>query len=390
MGRRRRWIDCLSDMGDNLVEFAAECTRCLRGVNATQLLIHANAVVRAKGNPLPLYQLAEVCRYHGRLDLWRRGVDLALQYPHISCEHRFHRASMKGLMGDWSAWTDFEARVFQPDSGMSTDAWSWRNRLWDGREDVSKKTVLVRDEGDFGESICMLRLVPRLLSRVGRIIIIQPPELVEFARYNSGQMVDVVPVDDATSVKADRYIWRLSLPYVTGGLPPFAPLTAPAPIPYLDREDETLHLGLCWACSDKAPDYKERSIPLDALTKLFTLPNITWHVLQVGPNAADANDYPVLCPPTVPLRTFADTANCVAALDGVITCDTAVADLAGSLGVLTFVLLRHYADWRWGLDDRTPWYPSLRLVRQSAPGEWNSVISDTRMRIAELTANRMP
>jgi ADP-heptose:LPS heptosyltransferase len=75
------------------------------------------------------------------------------------------------------------------------------------------------------------------------------------------------------------------------------------------------------------------------------------------------------------IADFADTAALVAALDLVITVDTAVAHLAGALGVETWVLLPHFPDWRWGVaGERTPWYPSLRLFRQPTFDAWAPVV----------------
>ena len=71
---------------------------------------------------------------------------------------------------------------------------------------------------------------------------------------------------------------------------------------------------------------------------------------------------------------FRDTAAIIETCDLVIACDTSVAHLAGALGAPCWVALKYVPDWRWFLDrDDTPWYPSLRLFRQPAPGDWDSV-----------------
>ncbi|HYN37821.1 MAG TPA: glycosyltransferase, partial [Rhodospirillales bacterium] len=76
------------------------------------------------------------------------------------------------------------------------------------------------------------------------------------------------------------------------------------------------------------------------------------------------------------LRDFADTAAAVCALDLVVTCDTAVAHLAGALGRPAWLLVPHVPEWRWLLDrDDSPWYPSLRLFRQRAPGDWRETVA---------------
>jgi hypothetical protein len=73
-------------------------------------------------------------------------------------------------------------------------------------------------------------------------------------------------------------------------------------------------------------------------------------------------------------RPFVESAAMIAALDLVITTDTSIAHLAGALGRPTWIALRHVPDWRWGpIGDRTPWYPTARLVRQSTKGDWDGV-----------------
>jgi ADP-heptose:LPS heptosyltransferase len=76
------------------------------------------------------------------------------------------------------------------------------------------------------------------------------------------------------------------------------------------------------------------------------------------------------------LRDFADTAAVVAQLDLVIAVDTAVAHLAGALGKPVWILLPFVPDWRWGLDrERTPWYGTARLFRQTRRGDWEGVLA---------------
>jgi len=92
---------------------------------------------------------------------------------------------------------------------------------------------------------------------------------------------------------------------------------------------------------------------------------------------------------TTELNDFADTAALVAALDLVITVDTAVAHLAGALGKPVWILNRFDACWRWllGRED-TPWYPTARLFRQSAPGDWDSVVGQVRTSLASSVWGR--
>jgi hypothetical protein len=90
------------------------------------------------------------------------------------------------------------------------------------------------------------------------------------------------------------------------------------------------------------------------------------------------------------VEDFADTAALIEGLDLVITVDTAVAHLAGALGKPVWVLSRYDGCWRWLMErDDSPWYPTLRLFRQAAPGDWDSVIARVSAKLAEVVAGRL-
>jgi ADP-heptose:LPS heptosyltransferase len=91
------------------------------------------------------------------------------------------------------------------------------------------------------------------------------------------------------------------------------------------------------------------------------------------------------------LRDFADTASVVAQLDLVISVDTSMAHLAGALARTTWVLLPFAPDWRWMLDrEDSPWYPTVRLFRQTAPGDWAAVVHRVRDALLEQVLAPLP
>jgi hypothetical protein len=176
----------------------------------------------------------------------------------------------------------------------------------------------------------------------------------------------------------------------------------PAPIPYIfAKDEEVLHwknrlaghiqqgtqgnkiakrVGLVWSGLMRTTNPlaakmdAERSIDFEYLRPLLDLPGIQWVSLQKGgeiPEGANLLDL------TADLNDWTDTAALVANLDLVISCDTAVAHLAASMGKPTWILSRYSGCWRW-LDHRTdsPWYPSVRLFHQSAPGDWAGVVGE--------------
>jgi hypothetical protein len=132
-----------------------------------------------------------------------------------------------------------------------------------------------------------------------------------------------------------------------------------------------LHVGLCWAAADTAHG-KTRSVRLSELEPLRSLPSAHFHSLQVGPDAGQSGQWVQ----RHALRSWDDTTSLLAALDIVVSVDTGVAHLAANVGKPVHLLLCPFEDPRWGTDDRTPWYPAMRLYRGNL-GEALKAISAT-------------
>jgi hypothetical protein len=135
---------------------------------------------------------------------------------------------------------------------------------------------------------------------------------------------------------------------------------------------------------------RRRSVRLAQLAPLAAVPGVTFVSLQKGDAATQAADPPAgmrLLDWTETLQDFADTADLVAALDLVISVDTAVAHLAGGLGVPVWLLSRYNGCWRW-LNHRaeSPWYPSMRLFHQPSRGDWGSVMQEVAACLAVRAA----
>ena len=132
------------------------------------------------------------------------------------------------------------------------------------------------------------------------------------------------------------------------------------------------NVGLAWAGNPAHSNDRRRSLPAAVLERILAVPDISFVNLQVGPRATEIG----LADLSPRLTDYAETAALIAALDLVVTVDTSVAHVAGALGKPAWVMLPYAPDWRWllGRDD-TPWYSSLRLFRQPAPGDWDAVIT---------------
>src|SRR5262249_39894065 len=139
-----------------------------------------------------------------------------------------------------------------------------------------------------------------------------------------------------------------------------------------------LKVGLAWAGNPSHQNDRNRSLALSALAPLFAVKGISFFGLQKDGRAgeiASAGLAERVVDLSSDLAAFADTAAAIASLDLVISVDTAVAHLAGGLAKPVWLLLPFVPDWRWllGRED-SPWYPAMRLYRQPARGDWQSVV----------------
>jgi hypothetical protein len=367
------------------IEFVEACRLAL--LNQCRIKGVAVCITNAEQdhkNPLPLYCLADACRRNGYPDLWEMGVKIAFERPHITHECVFYRARARLRLGDWSGWTDYEARHYRPGTvtlrrGYALDL-RWTALKWDGREDISSKSLLMVEEGGFGDSIQSLCFVPGLIVRANRVILAVKPELVTFVEYNFGHKAGVVVSGKDPEERFDRYVWSSSLPSLAPGLPKFEAMCAPNPAARPTGLTRPLRIGIAWAARET-----DRSVDDFALLEpLFAIPNTEWYNLQVGMRAADAAGESRLRLPGPTFASFADTADFAMGLDYVVSVDTALCHLAGRLGIPTFLLLKYSPDWRWGLLERTPWYPSVQLIRQSFPSDWPSAIQELARRLTLL------
>jgi ADP-heptose:LPS heptosyltransferase len=204
---------------------------------------------------------------------------------------------------------------------------------------------------------------------------------------------DIAQIRDAgaiTVAEFDTYLPLLSLPRVFGT----TPAAIPASVPYFDmaalrrRKDmsglphlapsDRPKVGVVWAGSLTHPHDRQRSCALRELLPLLRLPGIAFYSLQKGERRQELAELPseVHVQDLEPfLHDFGDLAVLLDQLDLVLTVDTAVAHLAGALGKPVWVLLSTVPDWRWGLEgEATPWYPTMRLFRQSWAGDWAEVM----------------
>ena len=212
--------------------FVAECTRTLQNDDA--LLSRVMAVARDAADPVPLYRLANLCRRRGQLDLWHRGVELAMELPHSTHEQIVRRAAAKLTRGEWVGWIDYEHRKLNPRFQVAPfeQHLHWTCPQWDGHGDSCYHTLLVIPEQGFGDVIQMLRFIPAVSGRASRVLFSVPDPLVSLVQHNYGQLVTVIPEGAPHGEPYDCYVSLMSL-LVRHMLPPTCgPQVHTSPNPY--------------------------------------------------------------------------------------------------------------------------------------------------------------
>ena len=239
--------------------------------------------------------------------------------------------------------------------------------VWDGR-DFHGQNVLVRCYHGLGDTIQFARYLPVLRPLVASLTIEVQPALMSLLATVPGPD-RLVPFQTRAPLPAcgcDLEIMELAHAL---RLPPE---DTPQP-PYLRCAPSLLPkgtIGICWQTGDWDP---ARAIPEVLMRHLLTVSGRSGRCVTIQPVPTTL---PVLNPHGAPVDIM-QTASLIAGVDLVITVDTLFAHLAGALNRPTWLLLKHDADWRW-MKDRSdsPWYPSMRIFRQPAPGDWQQVIAD--------------
>ncbi len=311
----------------------------------------------------------------GRLDEAEAQSRQALSLHPDSFMARHNLAALLLSRGQFDAesWSLYEGRLGLTAQARAIAAFP----RWAG-EDVAGRTILLHAEQGFGDTIQFARFAPLVAKRGARVILAVQAPLLRLLQGLDG--VDKVVAAGAPLPAFDVFCPLASLPGIfkttlesIPGRSPYLAATAES-LARFPRGREGLQVGLCWAGNPGFIHDRLRSIPASLLPNLRNCPGIAFHSLQKG------------APPVFPMQDrmadvtdFADTAAIIAGLDLVIAVDTAVAHLAAAMGKEVWLLSRKMGCWRW-LRDRTdsPWYPTIRIVRQSQENDWTDVIAEVR------------
>jgi len=311
-------------------------------------------------------------------------------------EAHYNAGLVRLRLGDFAVgWRDFEWRWRKPDwVGMRRE---FAAPLWLGEAPLAGKTILLLAEQGLGDTIHFVRYAPLIAALGAKVILGVQTPLKAIAATVPG--VSLVVGDGEAVPQVDFYCPMFSLPLACRT----ELATVPANIPYLQPCQERLakwrqslpangrlRVGLCWAGSSTHLNDRNRSIPLERFVRLLSVPNLDFISVQkdVNPTQAGLLRQHGVIQLGQECTDFADTAAVVAMLDLVVSVDTSVAHLAGAMGNAVALLLPFAADFRWLLDRTdSPWYPTMRLFRQAALGDWDDPLDRLRQEL-EAVARR--
>ena len=293
--------------------------------------------------------------------------------------------------GDYrQGWGEYQWRLKDPAASFGSDFFG--KKMWDGSP-LSGRTLLLRAEQGFGDAIQFFRYAQLLARRGEKVVLECRRELLPLFGTQGDGIVLFAAGDDPPPF--DTFAYLMSLPHLLGttleSIPPQSPPIKADPALSEKWRGETarqgrVRVGVVWAGSAGYKRDRYRSLPVRALAPLASLPGVALYNLQLGASPEELallGSEGTLCDLTPGLKDFADTAALIDNLDLVVSVDTAVAHLAAAMGKPVHLMLPFSCDWRWlcGRPD-SPWYPSVRLHRQEAMGEWEPVIAAIAREIA--------
>jgi tetratricopeptide (TPR) repeat protein/glycosyltransferase involved in cell wall biosynthesis len=266
--------------------------------------------------------------------------------------------------------------------------------IWQGQP-LENKTILLYSEQGFGDIIQFVRYAPFLKARGAKTVVGTFPNLTRLLKTADG--VDR-SVSNAFEKEFDFQIHLLSLPHLFGT----HEQNIPSKVPYfnidasdvdkfasiIDASEDHVHLGLIWKGDPNHPNDKNRSISFETLFPLLEVSGIRFYCFQKDCQK-DIEKVKNITDLSPHIQDFYDTAAAMMCMDAIISVDTAPAHLAGALGKPVYLLLPFVPDWRWMLDcSKSPWYPSMKLLRQEQSKTWQPVISNLLSNLAKIFCDK--
>lgn len=325
--------------------------------------------------------------------------------PDCSAAH-VDKAFAYHLAGDWEkGFEEYEWRFTYFEQLQYYKQEYDQTKKWDGKESLEGKTILVYSEQGIGDCIQNYRYLPILKERGAKVILHCPeslkPVMARMPAVDQVLIRDIVFKTGEDFPEYDYQVSSFSLPhllheYAISGQPYIKPVTRKF-IDIVNAEyADKLKVGIVWAGSPSHPKDRTRSIPLRHFTKIRDIEGVQLLNMQIDLrlrvhqneqhtiNFAEGCEDWNLVSLTHMIQSWEDTCTLLVGLDLVVCCDTAIAHMAGAMGIPCWILLEYNNDWRWKYEgNRTEWYDSVRLFRQKERGNWSGVLDEVKEAIDE-------
>jgi tetratricopeptide (TPR) repeat protein len=399
MGKTRAALEAycraiVLDPGDGLAQTNASSTLLTLGLPIAAIRLAAHGCHAAPGLADAHYNLGYA--YHRTnqdqlaLPAYQRAIDLGPQVAKFHFNQALSLLRAGQYAQGWKAF-DWRHRMVPP----VTDIRQFSIPQWQG-EALGQRRLLVHAEQGLGDTIQFARYVQHLRDQGIKVVFLVKKGLGRLI----SQWLNIAIIEDGDPIPTtDLHCPIMSLPQFVCTDPKSLPWTPYSPDavdiarwqsrPGTSRD---LRIGLVMAGRPTHGNDANRSMAPDMLGNLFDIPGVSFHLLQDRLRPMDESAlarYPSIHRHDHQIADFTDTAAMIALMDVVISVDTSVAHLAGTMAKPTWIMLPYWSDWRWGLDRAdSDWYPSVRLFRQSAPGDWTQVIAEIRTQILATIAAR--
>lgn len=327
-----------------------------------------------------LNNLGNALRVQGKLMESVAAYERALEVRPDDPQVRMSRGLCWLQMGDFErGWVDYEWRLQCKDFAIP----AFRQPRWDGSSLGGRSILLYADHG-LGDSIQFIRYAPQVKALGGRVIVACRQPLARLLATCPG--VDLVVEEGSALPDFDVYAPLMSLPMILET----RLSSVPAEVPYLTADASLVerwrlqleprdrcNIGIAWQGNPQFRGDRHRSFRLAQFEPLARVAGVRLFSLQKGfgiEQIAGLSGRFAVSDIGSRLTDFMDTAAVVSNLDLVISLDSSLAHLAGALGVKTWLATPVAPDWRWLTDrDDNPWYPTMRLFRQTTWGNWDDV-----------------
>lgn len=335
--------------------------------------------------------LSEIGEIDAAVDAYRKALELEPDNAIVHCNLAYTLLSAGRLVEGWHE-HEWRCKLTGPTKPRNFD-----RPLWTG-EPLNGDSILLHSEQGFGDAIQFVRYVPMVVQRGGKVILDVPSSLHRLLRGFPGVEHLVIAGEPMP-----EFMWQCPLMSLPLAFETTLDTIPSAPAYLFISSDQVaaikqrwpgngMRVGLVWSGNPEHVLDAYRSMHLKDMMILGSVPGVSFYSLQVGGGTkqlAEVSRSFQIADVASAFTDFADTAAFVAGLDLVIAVDTAVAHLAGALGVPVWILIANCrSDWRWFRDRAdSPWYPSARIFRQPRPGDWSGVVEMVKLELARFAAD---